>query len=375
MAEALGGELVTRDNGCFCLIRRLYPIGYRHGSFQLRTPDNFDINLAAFTVEDRPEQLPCSSLLFFDTETTGLHGAGVVPFLIGTGGMTDAGFEVRQYIIPDYSDEAAMLEAVYEEFGLDTNIVSYNGAAFDLPLLTDRMIVNRVTRKIETGHHVDLLHPVRRLFKRRLKECSLTNIERKLFDFHRQDDVPGYLVPSIYFDWLGDENLDQMPSVLEHNRLDILSLYFLVQHIDQVHRSQGETLHSSDDLHSLSRLYYRRKQSDLTAALFDRINETDSNKSADDVLLFHSMNLKRLGQFDRAVEIWLDLSDRKSREANLANIELAKFYEHKMKNIPQALKFAQKAGKTVPPSNSQKVLLDKRLQRLRRKLKRLKEID
>jgi uncharacterized protein YprB with RNaseH-like and TPR domain len=247
MAEHLGGELVSNYAGVYCLVRTRYSRQYRHGALEL-APDRSlrPLTRSAFTVQAQPGRVDPSSLLFLDTETTGLGGAGAVAFLVGCGSLVDNEFEVRQYLIPDYSDETAVLEAVLTELGEDKTVVTYNGAAFDLPLLRGRMIVNRVARDIPTADHIDLLHSARRLFRRRLADCTLTNVERELFDFHRDDDVPGYLIPSIYFDWLSERRLDNMVGVLEHNRLDIVSLWFLVNHIARAFESDGASLDAAE---------------------------------------------------------------------------------------------------------------------------------
>jgi len=259
MAEQMGGELVERREGSFCKVIRTYDLNYRHGDIHMHDCLSADTILhSAFTADDSGGSFELDRLLFFDTETTGLGGSGAVEFLVGVGSIVDGALEVRQYLMPDYADEAGMLESLAEEFGNDKVIVSYNGAAFDVPIMRDRFIINRVGRDIPMDEHVDLLHATRRLYRRRLRDCSLGNIEREVFGFQRIDDIPGYLVPSVYFDWLSEERLDDMEAVLEHNRLDIVSLLFLARLISAIHETEGESLDEVDDLHSLSRLFTRR---------------------------------------------------------------------------------------------------------------------
>jgi len=365
LAAAMGGELIDRQAGSYVLIRRFYSHDYRHGSLRLRDAAGVtDIPVSAYTLLAEEGTLDLSSMLFLDTETTGLGGSGVVAFLIGCGSLRPDGLEVRQYLIPDYADECAMLEDLLEEFGQDMVAVSYNGAAFDLPILKDRMIINRVAGEIEFGRHLDLLHATRRLFKRRLKDCTLGNIEQRLFDFKRIDDIPGYLVPSVYFDWLSEEQLDLMPGVLEHNRLDIVSLLFLAAHIARVGESCGEVLDQVDDLHSLSRVYGRRKQKGLVQDIYERIDGIEPGRAADDILLYHSMNFKRLKAADRAVAIWRQLAEGAGREAYWANIELAKHYEHAEKDPARARGFAVRAAEICPYGNSHRKQLTHRINRL-----------
>jgi len=360
----------VRDaSGTYCLIRTLYPFGHFFGREELEETDGSrTYPRAAFSAGHEHGEVAGSSLLFLDTETTGLGGAGVVPFLVGCGSLTSEGFEVRQYLLPDYPDEAAMLERIMEEITDRPVIVSYNGTAFDMSLLRDRMIVNRVAREIKTEGHLDLLHSTRRLFKRRLGDCSLTNIEREIFDFHRYDDIPGYLIPSVYFAWLSEESLDLMPSVLEHNRLDILALYFLVEKIARAFESEGETLQEAEDVYSLSRVFDRRKDNDRVLDLCRKLKDNADGELSEEILLFHSFALKRAGEWGQACAIWEKLSDCDSREGYHANIELAKFFEHRGKDAQTALHYATRARKICPNLETHRELLDRRLRRLQIRL-------
>ena len=248
LASALSGKLILGNSGAYCLVTTYYPATHRHGSIDMPSSNSECYPLSAFTVHEEPGQVAGPSLLFLDTETTGLGGTGTVPFLVGVGAVREQGFEIRQYIIPDYSDEATMLEAILEELSIEHTLVTYNGSAFDLPLIRDRFIINRVARDIKVSGHLDLLHSTRRLFKRRIKDCSLVNVERELFGFYREDDVPGYLIPSIYFDWLSTEDASPLVAVLKHNRLDILSLHFLAAEINRIFQTEGESLKDGNDL-------------------------------------------------------------------------------------------------------------------------------
>ena len=368
LAGQLNGELVSCDEGSYCLVRTLYPYGHHFGDCRLLRPPGESIDLSAFAVQPQQETAALSSMLFFDTETTGLGGSGAVAFLVGLGSLTNEGFEVRQYVLPDYPDEPAMLEEILTEFAGDFTMVSYNGAAFDLPLVRDRMIISRVARDFEPSRHLDLLHPTRRLFRRRLQDCSLTNIEREIFNFHRVDDIPGYLIPSVYFTWLADESLDLMAPVLEHNRLDILALYFLTLHLDEVFQSEGGSLAAADDIHSLSRIYGRRKQPEQVQAMYRRMTESGET-IAPDALLFHSLALKKAGQHDEAVRLWTELADGEGREAFLACLELAKHGEHRSGDLAAALASAERARRLLPESRRQRDDLNRRLARLRAKLR------
>jgi len=371
MAKAVDGRIVSGRAGSFCLVKTHYSRYHSHGHLTLGDiPGDGPFPVSAFTRKDEPGYVEPASLLFIDAETTGLGGAGTVAFLVGCGSVVEDGFEVRQYLIPDYSDEAAMLEALLSEFDDTRVIVSYNGAAFDLPLLQDRMIINRVARELAMGRHLDLLHPVRRLFRRRLGDCRLVNVEKKLFGFQRNNDIPGYIIPSVYFDWLSEQNPDLMGMILEHNRLDIVSLYYLAAYLARAFQTEGGILETVDDLYSLSRIYGWRKQNHRVVDLYRRIDALRDKPPAGDVLLFHAQAFKRVGAYEKAVALWERLSSASSKEGFWANVELAKHYEHRVKDIKTAYQYAKKADELAPQSRRQRQLLHKRLLRLQSKLSR-----
>lgn len=354
--------------GTFLMVRRFYPFDYRHGMITLDTTlSNSDLPISAFTALEAEGQVDLTKTLYFDTETTGLGGVGIVPFLIGCGSLVEGGFEVRQYLIPDYSDEAAMLEMLQAEFTPETAVVTYNGAAFDLPVLRDRLIVNRVARDITFQHHIDLLHSARRLFKRRLKECNLAHVERRLFEFHRTEDVPGYLVPSVYFDWLSSERLDLMAGVLEHNRNDIVSLHFLLTHVASAFRTEGSVLDQTDDIYSLSRVYRRRNRTPQVLNLCERIATENPIEQTPEMQLFHAAALKRSGDWEKAVIIWSRLAEDDSREGYRACLELAVFHEHKSRDISEALRLVRRAEMVCPYGKSEQERLAHRRIRLEQK--------
>lgn len=365
MASVLNGREIQNTAGSYCLIEETLAQDYSHGSCLLEpTLEHHSLSLSAFSAHDQPGIVKLTDLLFVDTETTGLGGAGAVAFLVGVGSIEEGSLEIRQYLLPDYSDEASMLEGLMEEFSLEKTVVSFNGAAFDLPLLRDRLIVNRVARQIPYAHHIDLLHSARRLYRRRLNDCTLVNLERELFEFHRVDDIPGYLVPSVYFDWLNAQRLDQMMTVVRHNRWDIVSLLFLADMISRVFESDGADLEEFHDLHSLARVYGRRKQTERVVELYPAIDRSAGGRLPDDIRFFHSLSFKRAGDIEKAVDLWLSLSVANSREGYLANIELAKHYEHRIHDIDKALKCTQEAKTQCPDSKYQKLQIERRLARL-----------
>jgi uncharacterized protein YprB with RNaseH-like and TPR domain len=176
------------------------------------------------------------NMLCFDTETTGLSGgAGTVPFLVGWASLTpgDAGgvpsVEVRQWFLRDLPGEPDLIAALDEAFQQARGLVSFNGASFDLPLLRSRW--NLAGKAFPERPHRDDLHPSRRLWKRLLPSCGLSTLEQAVLGLHRIDDVPGSLVPALWFDYLragaAADFATPLEGVLRHHAQDVYSLLCL----------------------------------------------------------------------------------------------------------------------------------------------------
>ena len=76
-------------------------------------------------------------LVFFDTETTGLKGAGTLIFLMGFIEQTASSFKMTQYVLPGPDHEAAFLyeSGLWEK---PLTLVTYNGKSFDIPMVETR---------------------------------------------------------------------------------------------------------------------------------------------------------------------------------------------------------------------------------------------
>jgi hypothetical protein len=159
-----------------------------------------------------------------------------------------------------------------------------------------------------------------------------------------------------------------MEAVLEHNRLDIVSLYFLGGMLASVFQSDGGDLTEVDDIHSLARLYGRRRQYRRTAELFRRMDGDESEPLSPDVILYHAYNFKRNGDWQEAVRLWQMLEGRAGREEYWAQVELAKYFEHRQTNLAEALRHAEAAVRVSPYGGSHQERLKSRLLRLRRKI-------
>ncbi|MBJ7609030.1 MAG: ribonuclease H-like domain-containing protein [Candidatus Dormibacteraeota bacterium] len=159
-----------------------------------------------------------------DIESLGLHGSGVMAFLVGLGIQRGDVLEAEQYLLVDPDGEEAMLGAIAARICAHRLWLTYNGRSFDVPVLAARCTINRLDPStIEPRLHGDLLGPVRRLFRDRLGPCTLRHAEMSLLNHHRVDDVPGFEAPGRYRAWLRGAPNRALAGVVVHNLQDIVS--------------------------------------------------------------------------------------------------------------------------------------------------------
>jgi hypothetical protein len=189
---------------------------------------------ALYTFVEIAGQRQCRSvreenLLFFDIETTGLSGgAGTTIFLAGFCSVIREEARIVQYFLNDLSSERLFLRLISDHLATDSILVSYNGKSFDYNIIRNRFILNRISDEGLTHAHVDLLHSSRRLWKGMFSDFSLGTVERMALGVSRTDDIPGFLIPDVYFDYLKGMDVPQkLEKVFFHNRLDVLSLLAL----------------------------------------------------------------------------------------------------------------------------------------------------
>jgi uncharacterized protein YprB with RNaseH-like and TPR domain len=171
------------------------------------------------------ERLSRSSFAFIDTETTGLSGGtGTYAFLIGAGRFDGDDFHLAQFFLRDPYEEPAQLAALENFLAPCQAVVSFNGKAFDAPLLNARFTMHGWHSPLLDMSHIDLLHLARRLWRNRLPKRALIDLEAQILGAQRtEEDVPGWMVPQLYADYLRDGNPQPLKSVFYHNSMDILS--------------------------------------------------------------------------------------------------------------------------------------------------------
>lgn len=289
------------------------------------------------------ERVDPERLVFIDTETTGLSGgAGTIAFLIGLGRVVGDELRVRQYFLADYPGEGELLELVAKELRPNDIPVTYNGASFDLPLLRARFVMNGMRMDLPRG--IDLLRATRRLWGRLLPSCSLHAVEESVLEIERSEDVPGFLVPELYFRFLRSGEVGQLSPVFAHHLQDILSLACLFAHIERFAADESEEPlwwaalargpRERVDRTALAGLLLERgdpRGMALLKALFEEGDERSGR--------LYGLLLKRGGRHEEARGVWRRLWDE--AESSFAALELAKDFEHRLRDLPAALELVE----------------------------------
>lgn len=347
LSSLLPGRLTQTDFGEFFLVEYRYPLAHLHGSSQLGAIERTDLSALQGVLKNpklpSPERL--GNFVFIDTETTGLAGgAGTYAFLVGIGYFIDNQFILRQYLMEDYHQELAMLQGLSKELSQFSHLVTFNGKSFDWPLLMSRFIFHRM-RDISEPVHVDLLHPTRRYYKRRLVDCSLGSIEGKVLGFYRENDISGAEVPGLFFRYLEERDGQVLLPVFQHNHWDILSLVSLITHLLETYLNPLTALEAAEDLFSAGRIYEDLGAHEEAIQCYcQSLKQQRSQVLRTEILTKLSFLYKRLGKLEEACDIWRGLAGENKRHLPL--IELAKYYEHTAKDYLTALEMTKKA-KTI----------------------------
>ena len=342
-----GGLVSTADGDCFVL-DHVYALEHQHGDDRLADLLNFHPGTAVpFVQDERLAEYDFRDFLFLDTETTGLAGAGTLAFMVGVGffeaSQQGERFVVRQYFLRDHGDEPALLLLLDELLAEKAGLITFNGRSFDVPLLEGRFLMNRMPTDLRDRPHLDLLHPARRLWRHRLGSCALGSLEGSLLGLRRsQDDVPGWLIPSLYNNYLRSGDARELVRVFYHNQIDMVSMVTLAARVSRL-LSQPDASDHPIDLYSLGKW-----QADL--GLSDQAEQNLRLAAQGDLPLelYHqnlhrlALLLKRNGRAAEALPLWQQIAATTFDDVS-AHEELAKYFEWQTGELDQALLWTEQA--------------------------------
>ncbi|MEA2645606.1 MAG: uncharacterized protein QOE92_689 [Chloroflexota bacterium] len=258
LASELSAEVRENAGGRYVVLEEVWPM----------PPSRPGLAGSALVAGLGDAPLHDGGLCFWDTETTGLSGGvGNQVFLLATAHRDAGGLLLRQYILPDPAYEGGFLQAVTDDLGASCALVSYNGRTFDSPVLEGRLLLSRRSPDCLRLPHLDLLHPVRRVFKARLGQCNLPVVESMVLGRDRGDDIPGFLIPETYFAYLRTGDPGVLREVIAHNRQDVVSLSLLLDHLLEL-LEDGGGAHPLDRF-GAARLLEAAGQADRALALYE----------------------------------------------------------------------------------------------------------
>ena len=247
--------------------------------------------------------------------------------------------------------------------------------------MNTRFVLNRDFPRLQHVPHLDLLFPARRLLRLRLGSCTLGNVEREALGVFREEtDVPGWLIPALYRQYLRTGEAGELRRVFYHNLEDIVSLVTLATRLCSRFALDGNSASVPDQLHpidlvSLGRAYERLGWTAASEDAYRRALEDALPPDARERALGGlALLLKRQGRREEAAHLWRLWTESASDASLTPFIELAKHHEWHVPDIPAAVNWAnqavQRVGAWRPSSRRSLTLseLEHRLNRLQHKL-------
>ncbi|MEW5871419.1 MAG: ribonuclease H-like domain-containing protein [Chloroflexota bacterium] len=360
--QALGGQPLQTPQGETYIVEQRLPLDAPYGSAGLRLVNSLRV-LGKWAKDERIQDLPPQAFAFLDTETTGLSGGtGTYAFLIGAGRFEaepEECFHLVQFFMRSPVEETAQLIALEQFLAPCQAIVSFNGKSFDVPLLQTRFMTHGWQSPFGELAHIDLLHLARRLWRERLPSRTLGNLEVQILEAARtEEDVPGWMIPEMYFDYLRDGDPEPLKGVMYHNAMDVISLAALLNHMGGLldEPLQGGRHHSVDlialaklfedlgELETATRLYIHGLEAEQEVPHEDAHNQRLPVHVLLDAIKRLALIHKRQQNYPAAVALW----EQAAHHQHLpACIELAKYHEHQCKDYEEATRWTQNAVELV----------------------------
>ena len=341
--SVVAGNYLATPLGDVFVAEQVYPSDYSYGSSRLISASPLSL-IAQWANDPRIASLPLSSFAFLDTETSGLAGGtGTYAFLVGAARFVDGQFVLKQFFMRDPAEEPALLEGLAHFLAPAEALVTFNGKAFDAPLLTTRYAMHRIPVPYKNYAHLDLLPLARRLWRDRLESRALKFLEEHVLGLKRSsEEVPGYEIPWLYFDYLRTGDARPLGGVFYHNAMDVVAMAALLAHVNEMIMQpyEGRVEHGLDFI-ALGKLFEDLGHWDEAARLFEHglqfeITESDFGLAVKRLSILQ----KRRGDFEEAIRLW----EKAAAEGHIyAHIEMAKYYEHKRRDVNSAIEWTRSA--------------------------------
>jgi uncharacterized protein YprB with RNaseH-like and TPR domain len=359
-----------------------YLLGATYGQIPISMGLQIPADIVGFLSRDAAfEGLDLSSAVFLDLETTGLSGGtGTVPFLVGLAYYRDERFKVTQFFLNEMAEEDRLIRELAEfirEMGFKS-LVTYNGKAFDLPLVETRFALHRTPCPLRGLPHLDFLFSARSLWKHKTDSCRLFNLAQEIVQAERSEDIPGAEIPLRYFQYIRSGDFSLIEPILYHNQEDLLSLLgVVVAGAVLVERNRGAAGGRAGgdpmDLYGVAKLFERAGDATTSAALLEKALAGGRGLSAEASYQARktlSHHFKRTKAWDKALPFWQEMA---AGEDYGCFRELAMYFEHTAKDFDEAVRVATEGlalakGKSFEAERD----FEKRIARLKGKMAKAK---
>ena len=373
LEQAVSGQFSETPHGRVFTVEEQYPSNHILGQIPIFGSAPLAM-LAEWAKAPHAAEMSPGDFAFLDTEASGLSiGAGTFVTWITVGRFENDSFRVAQFFLFDPVEETAFLAAFEQFLAPCKAMVTYNGKSFDVPLLNSRFAMNQWPSPLNDLAHIDLVHLARRLWRDRLPERRLGTVEMQILGLERDGiDVPGYLVPEIYNEYLHQGRIDRLASVFYHNKYDVLSLAALMYHMAGMLADPLEAVDHDLDLLAVGKLYEDlgdpARAREIYTECLGRPLETEAWLEAVKRLSFI---FKREENREAAQKLWKVAAEKGEV---YACVELAKVCEHQEKDYTSALAWTERALERINAPDfpllqrfQWKPELDKRRERLEKK--------
>ncbi len=344
----------------------------------LRFKHNFSELFSILGKNEELRKFQFDKLLFLDVESMGSSsGSGNMVFLIGLGYFKDDKFIIDQYFIEDPLNEMGLLYILENMFKNKPHIISYNGKSFDFYVIKNRFVLaEKFEFTLDNIMHFDLLHSTRRLWYGYFRYFKLEEVEQGLLNFYRtNEDLPGYLIPIYYKNYLKFRDSSILKNIFYHNLMDVKSLLgILILQLGVINQIINGIYPEKINYASVAKLFKERDKE-----MYKKLLEFEFYKKKKGMVL---KPLYLLYKKEGKVEMMLDILYKmiNSRKFDyFPYLELSKYYERKEKDYQKAmqiLKKAQERMNSISPEKYEKIIDDiiKRTDRLKAKIKKSKNV-
>jgi uncharacterized protein YprB with RNaseH-like and TPR domain len=353
-----------------------YVLGASYGQIPIAMGLQIPADILGFLSRDASfEGLDLSTALVLDLETTGLAGGtGTVPFLVGLAYYRDERFKVTQFFLNEMAEEDRLVREL-AQFILDMgfkSLVTYNGKAFDVPLVETRFALHRTPCPLRGMPHLDFLFSARSLWKHKYDSCRLFHLAQQIVQAERAEDIPGAEIPLRYFQYIRSGDFSLIDPILYHNQEDLLSLLGVVvagailveRNREAAARGEGDPM----DLYGVARLFERAGDAATSAALLQKALSGGRGLTAEVSLVARkklSHHFKKTKDWDKALPFWQEMAA--GEEVDCFR-ELSMYFEHTAKDYDEAIRVATEGlALTKGKSPAAEKDFEKRIARLRGK--------